>query len=371
MLAIALTLASPALPTASGPSSSTPPSALPGPPPPGQTGSHYLTSVDTALLARTARSDAVAAQAQGMTEALELLDAGSPAGDDGSVRLPDSHANASTAQVAAAAEAYGTAWEAAKGPSLVLVVGVTNYGSHADGAHGGAWALMVGDVARALPGVDVRGGLDAEQEYNTPLATRSWVEAYDASGERPYVDFGNCTCPKPPAAAANGWTDEDVYAVAVGDGRAEALPEIYATKGGNAREWGQLVAWSQQQHPQQPIRVLGVLTEAGACAGPPKRTCDGIDLAPAPAWSQLTVALGLSADPGPDLRFLTDISYLPAPGVRHGTAVFRRPLVIALLVLVAALVSTAVVAFVRGVPLQPTRKGRRRRRRRRGGGRRR
>ena len=74
---------------------------------------------------------------------------------------------------------------------------------------------------------------------------------------------------------------EDVYAVAVGNGQAVVLPEIYATKGGNARAWGRMVAWSRIAHPEQPIRIIGALTEAGACAGPPKRSCPGIDLAPA------------------------------------------------------------------------------------------
>jgi hypothetical protein len=336
----------PAGPVAAVGSATPSPGASP-PQPPGQSRSHYLTSVDPALLARTATLDVLDVSTQGMASALVVLDAGSPAGTDGSVRLPDSHLHAEPALVRKAVVAYGKAWRAAKGPALVLVVGTTNYGSFAGGPHGAAWARMVEQVATALPGIDVRGGLDAEQEYSTPLVARSWVEAYDASGTRPYVDFGSCTCPPAPSAPANGWTLEDVYAVAVGDGSAVVLPEIYATKGGNARAWGRVVAWSRQQHPDQPVRIVGALTEAGACTGPPKRSCPGIDLTALPAWGQLTGALGLTTDAGPDLRYLTDISYLPEPPAKHHRVTIGTPLLTALLVLVTGLVSTAALAYVR------------------------
>ena len=243
--------------------------------------------------------------------------------------------------------AYGKAWLKAKGPALVLVVGTTNYGQYAGGQHGAAWAALVDDVARKLPKIDVRGGLDAEQGYATAQATRSWVEAYDASGTRPYINFGACICPPAPAQPANGWTREDVYAVSVGDGSAEVLPEIYATKGGNARAWGRMVAWSKQEHPDQPIRIIGAMTEAGACAGPPRRSCPGIDLEPRPAWVQLTAALNLTADAGPDLRYLTDISYLPQPGRKHDQPLKTVGGYLGLSVLVLALISTAVVSYVR------------------------
>jgi hypothetical protein len=338
----ALTLVLPA-----GPAAAASPSPSAVPQPPGQSRSHYLTSVDPALLAQTAAADALDVSTQGMASALIVLDAGSPAGTDGSVRLPDSHRHAAPTEVEEAVVAYGKAWRAAKGPPLVLVVGTTNYGSFAGGPHGAAWARMVESVATELPGVDVRGGLDAEQEYSTPLAARSWVEAYDASGTRPYVDFGSCTCPPAPSSPANGWSLEDVYAVAVGDGRAAVLPEIYSTKGGNARAWGRVLAWSQQQHPDQPIRIVGALTQAAACTGPPKRSCPGIDLTALPAWGQLAGALGLTTDPGPDLRYLTDISYLPQPPAKRHSTRMGAPLLTALAVLAGGLLSTAALALGR------------------------
>ena len=310
--------------------------AVAGPPPPGETRSHYLTTIDPGTLRRTGTADAGDAIAQGMTQAMVVLDAGSPAGDDGSVRLPDTRRHTLPGDVARSVEAYGKAWRSAKGPALVLVVGTTNYGRYAGGPHGAAWARMVETVADALPGIDVRGGLDAEQEYSTALATRSWVEAFDASSTRPYVDFGSCTCPPLPSPPANGWTTEDVYAVAVGDGRAVALPEIYAVKGGNARAWARLEAWSVEHHPDLPVRIVGALTEAAACVG---RSCPGIDLAPQPAWAQLSAALGLAADAGPDLRYLSDISYLPSPG-RTPHSGISAPLLVGLVVLVCAVLST-------------------------------
>jgi hypothetical protein len=151
---------------------------------------------------------------------------------------------------------------------------------------------------------------------------------------------------------------EDVYAVAVGDGQAEVLPEIYATKGGNARAWGRVAAWSQLQHPEQPIRIIGAMTEAGACAGPPRRSCPGIDLEPRPAWGQLTVALGLTSDAGPDLRYLTDISYLPQPGRKHDHPLAPVGGYLGLTVLVLALLSTAAASYVRHRKRPPPRKRR-------------
>jgi hypothetical protein len=344
--ALILATSAPALAASSSSPSPAATSTDSGPPPPGETRSHYLTTVDAGTLKRTGTADALDAEAQGLTDAMVVLDAGTPSATDGSVRLPDSHLDATPAQVAKAAVAYGKAWLVAKGPALVLVVGTNNYGSYAGGPHGAAWARMVETVSEALPSLDVRGGLDAEQEYSTPLAARSWVEAFDASGTRPYVDFGSCTCPPAPDPPANGWTTEDVYAVAVGDGRAVVLPEIYSTKGGNARAWGRLVTWSRQHHPDLPVRLAGALTQSGACVG---RSCQGTDLTPRPAWAQLTTALGLTTDPGADLRYLTDISYLPQPGRRHDHPLgpFGGPLGITLLVLAGAVVSTAVAANVR------------------------
>src|SRR5437763_1216822 len=85
--------ASPGLAATRAPTATPTPTPTPtaGPLPPGETRSHYLTSVDQTLLSRTGTADAVDASAQGLAQGLVVLDAGSPAGTDGSVRLPDSH----------------------------------------------------------------------------------------------------------------------------------------------------------------------------------------------------------------------------------------------------------------------------------------
>ncbi len=68
--------------------------------------------------------------------------------------------------------------------------------------------------------------------------------------------------------------------------------------------------------------------------------------------------LGLTTDIGPDLRYLTDISYLPVPPAKHHGTTFGAPLIIGLLVLVGAVVSTAGLHWLRR-----GRRGRRRRKR--------
>src|SRR3954471_10262910 len=100
-----------------------------------------------------------------------------------------------------------------------------------------------------------------------------------------------------------------------------------------------MVAWSVDSHPELPIRVVGALTEAAACVG---RSCKGIDLAPQPAWEQLSAAL--ADDSG--LQYLSDISYLPSPGRKpHGG--ISTPLFVGLAVLVAGGLSTAAFSLLR------------------------
>lgn len=324
---------------------------------PGNTRSHYLSTVEQAVLTRAGARDARDAVAAGITDALVVLAGGDPVGDD-DVRLPGSGAHASTEDVARAATAYGRAWrKRPAAPPLTLVVMAAGHGPDVTGAAGSHWGRMVDGVAHDLPGVDVRGGLDVEVEWAGAREVRSWLDGYLASTSRGFVDVGACTCP-PYSAVTGRWSLGALVDVAWADGRGVVLPQIYATAGGNAREWATLAAWARR-HRQPPVRLAGVLTEQAACLGPPPRSCLGIDVGPVVAWRQLSRASGQQ------LRWATDIGYLPVSRRLHGSSVLRTTAYAAGAFLVAAAVSTLVVIEVRNRRRSPRRRPRRRRRNRR------
>lgn len=324
---------------------------------PGSTRSHYLTGTGAGALAHAGRRDARDSASAGILDALVVLGAGEPA-DAGHVRLPGSGRRASYGDLRAAAVAYGRGWRGVPGaPPLTLVVMAAAHGPWTGRAAGQRWGQLVGDVAGKLPGVDVRGGLDAEVEWGPAAPVRAWVDGYLASTTRGLVDLGSCTCP-PLARLPATWSMADLVAIAAAAGRGVVVPQIYATAGGNATEWAALARWAVRHH-RGPVRFAGVLTETAACRGPPARPCAGIDLDPLSAWRQL------SDRSGQQLRWASDIGYLNAPGpVRPGVL---RPALLAAgaLALVGAVTTLGLLAWRthRRRGSRPRRHRRRRRRR--------
>ena len=294
--------------------------------------------------------DARAASGAGILDALVVLGAGEPV-DGGHVRLPGSGRRASYGDLRRAAVAYGRGWRRVPGaPPLTLVVMAAAHGSSIDRAAGARWAALVDDVARSLRGVDVRGGLDVEVEWEPAAAVRSWLSGYLAGTSRPFVDVGACTCP-PFARLPSTWSLADLASIAAAGGRGVVVPQIYATAGGNATEWAALARWAMRRHGPT-LHFAGVLTEQAACAGPPARACAGIDLGPAAAWRQL------SDRSGQQLRWASDIGYLDAPGPVHRALLRPALLALGTLALAGAVATLGALAW-------RTRRGRRPRRRRR------
>lgn len=325
---------------------------------PGSTRSHYLTGTSTAALARAASRDARDSSVAGITDALVVLGAGEPVGG-GSLRLPGSGRLAAYDDVRAAARAYGRAWRRVRtAPDLTLVLMSAAHGGYVSREAGARWGRLVDDVASAVPGVDVRGGLDVEVEWAPAADVRAWLDGYLQATTRPFVDVGACTCP-PFAQVTGGWSLRALADVAWAGGRGSVLPQIYARAGGNATEWATLATWARHHH-RPPLHFAGVLTEQAACIGPPRRPCAGIDLDPASAWRQL------SAASGQDLRWATDIGYLSAPGPVHRSAL--RPL-LALVVVLALAAGAATLGLLawrsRWVPRKRRPRKRRSRRRKR------
>jgi hypothetical protein len=319
---------------------------------PGSTRSHYLSGTSPGVLRSAGARDAADADAAGIADALVVLGAGESVG--GGVRLPGSGRRASYDDLRRAAVAYGRGWQQAlPPPALTLVVMAAAHGGSVQRASGARWGHLVSQVASALPGVDVRGGLDVEVEWASASAVKGWLTGYLDSTARSFVDVGSCTCP-PLARLPAGWTRGDLADVATAGGRGVVVPQIYANAGGNATEWAALARWATT-HDHAPLRLAGVLTEQSACAGPPRRPCAGIDLDPVTAWRQL------SARSGQSLRWASDIGYLSAPGPVHPSAL--RPVLVALVALAgAAAVSTLGLIAWRS---RRSRSGRTRRRSRR------
>lgn len=332
--------------------------AAPTPQPfPGNTRSHYLTTTDRSVLTRAGRRDARDAEVAGVDDALVVLGGGDPVGRDG-VRLPGSGESASVNDVEAAAVAYGRAWRTRPtAPTLTLVVMEAAHGDQVNAGAGTGWGRMVGSVARELPGVDVRGGLDVEVEWASARDVRAWLDGYLSATTRSFVDVGACTCP-PYARVGAPWSLADLADVAWARGRGVVLPQIYATAGGNAREWATLAAWARW-HRRPPVRLAGVLTEQAACFGPPPRPCLGLDVDPVAAWWQLVRASGQR------LRWASDIDYLPARHRLHASSLLRTTAYVAGAFLMAAATSTLVLLVVRDRRRGRPRRRRRRRRRRR------
>src|SRR4051812_2270150 len=290
-----------------------------------------------------------------MFDALVVLGAGEAA-DDGHVRLPGSGRRASYDDLRRAAVAYGRGWQRAPHPpALTLVLMSAAHGGRVDRAAGASWGRLVSGVATALPGLDVRGGLDVEVEWASAAAARAWLAGYLDATSRGFVDVGSCTCP-PLSRLPAGWTLADLAAIASAGGRGVVVPQIYANAGGNATEWAALARWAVAHH-HAPVHLAGVLTEQSACAGPPRRPCAGIDLDPVAAWRQLSVRSGQS------LRWATDIGYLSAPGPVHPSAL--RPVLVALgaLAAAAAVSTLGLLAWRSRGRRRPRRRQRRRRRR--------
>lgn len=275
--------------------------------------SWYVGDLDPGRLRALGAADAARADRERLRRSVTVLDLGDPDVEPGSTQLPDHRGSATAATAQAAVVAFGQGWVSLPGaPPLVLVVGTSNYGDHVDAAHGQAWGRLVGRVAAALPpGVDVRGGLDAEPSYGPAPAALAFLAGYVEATVRPFVDFGDCPC-TPGQALPTGWTRDDRAALA---GAGSVLPQQYRTSGIDARRWASLDA-DVRRRSGHPTQVLGVLTQIRACSGPPARDCAGTDQRPTESLASLSAALGRGVSEATDIGYLAPPPAVPPGGSR-------------------------------------------------------
>src|SRR3954471_11147114 len=134
---------------------------------PGSTRSHYLGGTGTGALHAAGLRDAADAATAGILDALVVLGAGESV-DDGHVRMPGSGRRASYDDLRGAGVAYARGWRrggrgAPPNPGGMAAA----HGARVERPAGVEWGRLVSRIAAALPGVDVRGGLDVEVEWGS------------------------------------------------------------------------------------------------------------------------------------------------------------------------------------------------------------
>lgn len=222
---------------------------------------------------------------------------------------------------------------------LRIIAGTSNYAYEENGVilddnvtpdHARAWAQMVNEARANIEAsgyssqVQIHGGSDMELDWQTPQATRGWVDAYAAAAQGWLYNFGDASgCP--PVAGDCGsarfpdWTQEDVYHISWGSPLSWPFPQIYYITDPNdplseinARQWYQMVLYSLDVHGKL-MWIAGVLTQERACQqkealGTP---CEPeLRNTPEQGYEQMWRWLNAN-DPRArqDIRYLSDIQY--------------------------------------------------------------
>jgi hypothetical protein len=196
--------------------------------PPGAAWSHYVKTTKSRALyrlgcaqGRRMRRDA------SVRDAIVILDFGRPVSRRFhrgprlyGASLFRKHGFASARSIRRASEAYGRGvWSCTRGLEQFKIrigVGTSNWGTGVTRSHGQSWAELVNKAnvwsqARHFgTKIEFAGADDIELSWNSPKATKSWVQGYESAAKHPYYDYGSAEeCP-PIRRCAGAWTLEDV-----------------------------------------------------------------------------------------------------------------------------------------------------------------
>lgn len=217
----------------------------------------------------------------------------------------------------------------APGTPVQLVFAVTNFeGAGSDisweyGVHFGYWAHVLQRSVEYYgwdSEISVAAGWDVELDtadgwalseptLQMALGYAQYRQVYAPEGP-PLVNNGSVDGCPPYGDCLGDYSQDDVYRITwlLGD---TALPQIYNTRGAQARQWASLVqyAWSLGHD----VDVLGPLVQSGACMT--RAGCSGTDNNLNEGWSQLCSEL--NADPataqslpqGADIFWQTDLRW--------------------------------------------------------------
>lgn len=296
------------------------------PPPPPATLSYYMGSVDpTAAYNLGCTLGSGDAATPGTQDRLAILDFGQPWHVDdpivgrvyGSTLFNQSKTFASTYQIRAAAKefAHGYWWCTGSDVTskVVVAIGTSNLRSLADpgfinvtSVHGSNWATLVNQVQSDIISSgwssqsSAEGASDMELDWNTPAATRAWINGFAGSAAgRLVYNFGDAAgCPPAGGVCNNGWTQEDLWFVSWGALPAFPFPEVYVQA--MAQQWQAVSLFAKTNHVYA-MSMKGALAQYARCA------CTNT---PAAAWSQLFDALASDAKTAqPSLRWSADIRF--------------------------------------------------------------
>ena len=284
---------------------------------PPATVSRYMTTTDPGTLYGEGCN-----QANAIPQARVILDFGEPwwNGSAYGTIIFGSNTFRSVAQIETAAEAWLEGfWDCAPpGTYVRLGVGTSNYRGATGYAHGRAWANMIDRINSFISSPPsyasmetARGASDIELGWNSPAASRAWVDGYASAYSSPslYWNYGDAAGCPPYGSCSNGWMQEDVYYVSWGVPPALPLPQIYCeacyagdTHGGQSKEWQRLSLYGYTNHAGRAMYLLGAITQ-WAAAG---RCCTNT---PAQGWSQLWNDLNSDARTAQQLESSTDVTY--------------------------------------------------------------
>ena len=288
---------------------------------PAPTSSRYMATIDGPTLFNEGCS-----QSQAAEDGIIVLDFGEPWFQDGAygtILFDAPGSFASTTQIEQAVEQFLQGYWACSATTTFARVGIgtSNFRGATGSGHGQAWAGLVDAVAAWIASPPsyasqeaARGAIDVEMGWNSPAASRAWVDGYAAATQTPYYNYGDCEgCPAsgavlpiPGRAINNGWTQEDVWYVAYGAAPAFPLPEIYLTNGVNAAQWQQLSLYANENHGA-PVFFLGTMTQFQACEV--GGGCPGANNSPGAGWTQLFGALNSDGRTAQQLNYSTDITW--------------------------------------------------------------
>ena len=168
-------------------------------------------------------------------------------------------------------------------PSITIVLGTTNSqickedkitactlvdNNALTSQHGKAWATMVADLNRDIPGgtIIVAGGYDAEFGLGWNSAgTMEWADGYTSNRSATLYNFGDCNgCPR--NTARSTWSQqqlsrlEQVYQLSWGMLWTRPLPEIFLNS--YQDEWYNVIRYGREFYPDDPSMIIaGVMTD--------------------------------------------------------------------------------------------------------------
>jgi hypothetical protein len=200
-------------------------------------------------------------------------------------------------------------WQAGGHGKLTVAVGTNNFCmpdptsglcrlNNVTTAHGQAWGKMIADINAYISStpsyadrLSVVGASDIEPLYSPYTVAQAWIDGYASTSPVNYINYGSAdqcsTTGNPNQLCANNWTSNNIWSITWGNNRsAPPVPQIYAVRGGNAKQWAMIANLGGTLRP-----IQAALTQWQACVDKNGADCQGTNNTPLQAWQQLMDAI--------------------------------------------------------------------------------